>query len=172
MTTKELSNSIHTLHQEVNSFILTFDERRFNSQRANGKWSITEELGHLINALQESNKGIQLPKFFIKYKFGTNNRQERTYDEVVTKYLNKLEQASIVDNPFQIKKAKQTSKEKLLKSYLNQQQKFEKRLAQFTEKELSTLLLPHPLLGRITIREFGYFTHYHTEHHFKNIQKR
>lgn len=36
---------------------------------------------------------------------------------------------------------------------------------------MSTLLLPHPLLGKLTVREFGYFTHYHTEHHFKNIQK-
>ena len=171
MTTKELLQKIHTLHQEVNSFISSCEEHQLNAPRPNGKWSIAEELGHLINALEQSNKGLLLPKFFIKYKFGTNNRQERTYEEVVKKYLDKLALVAIPNNPFQVKEVEQISKEKLLKQYTKQQQKFEKRLSQFSEKELSTLLLPHPLLGKLTVREFGYFTHYHTEHHFKNIKK-
>jgi hypothetical protein len=171
MTTKELLKNLHSLHQEVNSFVATCDEQQLNAPRANGKWSIAEELGHLINALEQSNKGLLLPKFFIKYKFGTNNRVERTYDQVVTKYLDKLALVAIPNNPFKIKEVEKVSKEKLLKKYVKKQQKFEKRLSQFSEKELSTLLLPHPLLGKLTIREFGYFTHYHTEHHFKHIQK-
>ena len=171
MTIKELLKNLHSLHQEVNSFVATCDEQQLNAPRANGKWSIAEELGHLINALEQSNKGLLLPKFFIKYKFGTNNRVERTYDQVVTKYLDKLALVAIPNNPFQIKEIEKVSKEKLLQKYVKQQQKFEKRLAKFSEKELSTLLLPHPLLGKLTIREFGYFTHYHTEHHLKNIKK-
>lgn len=171
MTTKELLHSIHQLHEEINSFVSSCEENQLNAPRSNGKWSIAQELGHLINALEQSNKGLLLPKFFIKYKFGTNNRQERTYEEVVKKYLDKLALVAVPNNPFQIKEVKQISKEKLLKKYSKQQQKFEKRLPQFNEKELATLLLPHPLLGKLTIREFGYFTQYHTEHHFKNIKK-
>lgn len=171
MTTKELLYDIHSLHQEVNLFVASCAEHQLNAPRANGKWNMAEELGHLINALEQSNKGLLLPKFFMKYKFGTNNRQERTYEEVVKKYLDKLALVAIRNNPFQIKEVEQLSKEKLLKQYSKQQQKFEKRLSQFNEKELSTLLLPHPLLGKLTIREFGYFTRYHTEHHFKHIQK-
>ena len=70
-----------------------------------------------------------------------------------------------------IKEVEKIAKEKLLKSYKKEQEKFEKRLSKFSEKELSTLLLPHPLLGKLTLREFGYFTHYHTKHHLENIQK-
>jgi hypothetical protein len=33
------------------------------------------------------------------------------------------------------------------------------------------LILPHPLLGKITIREMLYFTAYHVQHH-ENIIKR
>jgi hypothetical protein len=65
--------------------------------------------------LEQSNKGLLLPKFFIKYKFGTNNRQERTYEEVVKKYLDKLALVAIPNNPFQVKEVEQISKEKLLK---------------------------------------------------------
>jgi hypothetical protein len=39
-----------------------------------------------------------------------------------------------------------------------------------SEKELDQYLVKHPLLGRITLRELGYFTIFHTEHHLQSIQ--
>lgn len=171
MTKQELISIIQSIHDEVNEYLESVDDVTLNTPRPNGKWSIAEEVGHLINALQQSNKGFMLPKFFLKYKFGVNNRNEKSYDEVVAKYLGKLASIPIPNNPFQIKEVEKIAKEKLLKSYKKEQQKFEKRLSKFSEKELSTLLLPHPLLGKLTLREFGYFTHYHTKHHIENIKK-
>lgn len=171
MTKQELISIVHSIHEEVNLHIQSVDEEKLNTPRPNGKWSIAEEMGHLINALQQSNKGFMLPKFFLKYKFGINNRNEKNYEEVVEKYLGKLANIQIPNNPFQIKEVEKIAKEKLVKSYKKEQEKFEKRLSKFSEKELSTLLLPHPLLGKLTLREFGYFTHYHTKHHLENIQK-
>lgn len=171
MTKQELISIVQSIHEEVNLHIQSVDEEKLNTPRLNGKWGIAEEIGHLINALQQSNKGFMLPRFFLKYKFGVNNRNEKSYEEVVAKYLGKLANIPIPNNPFQIKEVEKIAKEKLLKSYKKEQEKFEKRLSQFSEKELSTLLLPHPLLGKLTLREFGYFTHYHTKHHLENIQK-
>lgn len=170
MTNLELISSLHFIHSQINDYILSCETTALNTKRANGKWSKAEEIGHLINSLQQSNKGLCLPKFFLKYKFGTNNRQEKSYDELVKKYLDKIASIPLPNNPFQLKEVEKIAKEKLLKDYQKEQEKFEKRLSNFSEKELSTLLLPHPLLGKLTIREFGYFTKYHTEHHFKNIQ--
>ena len=36
------------------------------------------------------NKALKLPKFYLKYKYGTNNRDNRTYPQVVKKYQDKL----------------------------------------------------------------------------------
>lgn len=171
MTKQELISIVQSIHDEVNQYLGSIDDAKLNTPRPNGKWSVAEEIGHLINALQQSNKGLGLPKFFLKYRFGTNNRQEKTYDEVVEKYLGKLVTIPIPNNPFQIKEVEKIEKEKLQKLYKKEQEKFEKRLSKFSEKELSTLLLPHPLLGKLTIREFVYFTHYHNKHHLENIKK-
>ena len=68
-----------------------------------------------------------MPKFFLKYKFGTNNRQEKSYDELVKKYLDKIASIPLPNNPFQLKEVEKIAKEKLLKDYQKEQEKFEKR---------------------------------------------
>ena len=171
MLKQEIINRLHNLHTEMNQFVSHSDSQTLNTPRENGKWSKAEEIGHLINALQQSNKGLSLPVFFLKYKFGTCNRPEKTYEEVVNKYNDKLASVTIPNNPFQIRNIETFSKEKILKDYQTQQKKFERRINKFNEKQLSNLLLPHPLLGKMTLREFAYFTHYHTQHHFENIKK-
>jgi hypothetical protein len=90
----------------------------------------------------------------------------------LVKYLSKLAANPLPNNPFQIKEVEKIPKEKLLNDYIKQQIKFEKRLVKFNEKELSNLILPHPLIGKLTIREFAHFTHYHTQHHFENCIKK
>ena len=40
----------------------------------------------------------------------------------------------------------------------------------FTENELDTLSIPHPLLGSISLREMLYNAIYHVEHHQKIIK--
>ena len=40
------------------------------------------------------------------------------------------------------------------------------------DKQLDKYLAPHPLLGKITLRELSYFTIYHTEHHLLIIKER
>lgn len=37
--------------------------------------------------------------------------------------------------------------------------------------ELDKYILPHPLLGKLTIREMMYFTIYHVEHHKKLTER-
>ena len=58
--------------------------------------------------------------------------------------------------------------------YISKLVKEEKRLAKkiqkWTESDLDTYLLPHPLLGKMTIREIALWTAYHTEHHYKILK--
>jgi hypothetical protein len=46
-----------------------------------------------------------------------------------------------------------------------------KKIGQWSEKNLDAYLLPHPLLGKITVREMLFFTTFHTDHHLNIMQK-
>jgi hypothetical protein len=44
------------------------------------------------------------------------------------------------------------------------------KAVKFSEKDLDTLILPHPLLGKVTLREMLYFTIYHVQHHVEQVK--
>jgi hypothetical protein len=44
-----------------------------------------------------------------------------------------------------------------------------RRIDRFSETQLDQLILPHPLLGKLTLREMLYFTIYHVQHHQKQL---
>jgi fumarate reductase subunit D len=45
------------------------------------------------------------------------------------------------------------------------------QLEEFSEQQLDLHRLPHPLLGKISIREMMYFTMYHAEHHMEKAKE-
>jgi len=108
----------------------------------------------------------------LKYKFGTNNRDNRTYNQIVQKYQDKL-----ADNPGvvaniskKIPTIKLTDKISYVSKLEKEKIKLIKVFQKWTERDLDTFLLPHPLLGRMTIREIVIWTAYHTEHHYKILK--
>jgi hypothetical protein len=66
-------------------------------------------------------------------------------------------------------------REQLIKSVNDVVGKLCKQLLDYSEKDLDELILPHPLLGKLTLREMMYFTMYHVTHHYtatgKNLKK-
>ncbi len=49
--------------------------------------------------------------------------------------------------------------------------KFITKLNNWDEQNIDKYLLPHPLLGKITMREMLYFTDLHIQHHNKLIDQ-
>jgi hypothetical protein len=45
-------------------------------------------------------------------------------------------------------------------------------LADWTEEELDKYVIPHPLMGLLTVGEMMLFTAYHTRHHLEIMEKR
>jgi len=93
---------------------------------------------------------------------------------LVAKYKLKLEQGGKASGRYVPKFiSPKISKDKLLKTY----NKVMLRLIgsinkNWTDPQLDHYIAPHPLLGKITIRELCYFTIHHTLHHLNSIQLR
>jgi hypothetical protein len=139
-----------------------------------GKWSAAENVKHLVLATNISTLAYSLPKFIVKWIAGTANRPSCTYEELVTKYRQKLANGGKASGPFIPKPLPTGSSKKLLLTQWNvSNQKYISKLTENrTEKDLDRYLVRHPLLGRITLRELCYFTIYHTIHHQQIIKER
>lgn len=114
---------------------------------------------------------MALPKFLLSFRFGKNNRREYSYEELVSKYHDKLDAGGQASAGFIPPLVQIGQKEQLLNKYNSEKIKLVKVLQKWSEKQLSTNIAPHPLLGKLTIRELLYFTIHHNYHHLKSIQE-
>lgn len=157
-------------HQIFTDHIINLPDSIF-IQSKNGKWSPGQQLDHIRRSVQPLASGFSLPKWLIKMIFGKSNRKGRTYDELVTKYKQKLQEGGRASRRFIPKEIKVADRNKLVSSLTKNIQSLTRSIQKFSEADLDNTVLPHPLLGKLTIREMLYFTIHHVEHHLDLIRK-
>ncbi len=149
------------------------EEESFFKRRGEGKWSVAENIQHLIISTNTSKLAYTLPSFIVRWIGGKPNRGSKSYEAVVEKYSTKLAEGGkasgrFIPSPVQVK----CSKEILIQNWQKAASAFIYAIKnKTTESKLDDYLVRHPLLGRITLRELCYFTVYHTEHHLNIIKK-
>lgn len=160
---------IQQLRENHASFIdyinsLTKEEFLFSAQN---KWTAGQQLAHISLSVKPVALALSLPQFFLRMAFGKANRPSRTYEGLINKYLVKLENGGRATGRFIPKPITADQKEEICKALNKYTNIVCAKIEKFSEQELDTLILPHPLLGKLTIREMLYFTIYHVEHHCK-----
>jgi len=140
------------------------------------KWSPSGNLIHLTKSAKSVTMGLRFPKVIIGLKFGKAARNSRLYPQVREAYLNKLVEGAKSPKNFEPDEMKpdmdlQSQKDEILEKWKEVNIKLIRKLGKWEEKTLDLYLLPHPILGRVTIREMIMFTIYHNIHHFTNVQK-
>ncbi|MEE9407781.1 MAG: DinB family protein [Polaribacter sp.] len=136
-----------------------------------GKWTTGQQIQHLVNSIQLLNNALSYPKFLLKYKFGTCNRETRNYKSVAENYQKKLIENQDRARVFNQKLKKPTLKEResLLTKLQIQSKKLQYKTKKISDKNLDSLVIPHPLMGKMTIREIIMWTGHHTEHHTETL---
>lgn len=147
-------------------------EKDFFIPPAQNKWSVAENVQHLIISTNTSTLAFTLPRFVVRWVAGKPNRTSRSFEELKTKYYKKLSEGGKASGRFVPASIKANySKQKLINNWNKAAARFIKALVKNrTEEDLDNYLVKHPLLGRITLRELCYFTVFHTEHHLNSIQ--
>lgn len=135
------------------------------------KWNALQQVDHLIKSVAPVNMAFGLPSFILSWRFGLANRPSRSYDALVDRYHIKLQAGGRASAPFiPAPVITVADKEKLLQQLDKLTRQLVRRTNKYKEFALDKYILPHPLLGMITLREMIYFTAYHASHHGKSIQ--
>lgn len=137
-----------------------------------GKWSAGQQLDHLIRSVKPVSLALRLPGWLLRILFGKPNRPSRTYEVLVEKYRQKLSAGGVAPGAFVPPVIPLARKQQLLDAYKMQQQRLIKIVERWQDADLDRYLLPHPLLGKLTLREMLYFTVYHTGHHYRQLAER
>ncbi|MCB0635830.1 MAG: DinB family protein [Lewinella sp.] len=138
--------------------------------RPNGKWSIGENLEHLILSNMGVASALARPKAFFE-QFGAPQGPSRTYQAMHDQYF-VLVQGRTAPPPFAPDREAPTSQADLLHSWRTIRAKYAERLpAHWTEETLDQYCLPHPAIGQLTVREMLFFHIFHNHHHLAAMER-
>ncbi|MFZ1634162.1 MAG: DinB family protein [Chitinophagales bacterium] len=159
--TKKLNFSINLTVETLEKF-----QPEVFFERKNDKWSPAEQAQHLVLSVKPLLLAYSLPKIGLRLLFGKPNRPIRSYEQILEKYHVKLAEGATASSAYVPKQLKTgTTPEAVINTFVATHQKLIAKISNWKDEDLDHFLLPHPLLGKITLREMLYFTDFHILHH-------
>jgi hypothetical protein len=138
-----------------------------------GEYTTGQQALHLLKSVIPLNNALSMPKFLLSYRFGKTNQEVQDYNTIVKRYLELLNdsEGKTFKSSRKIKIPKLEDKTYILTRLQVESKKLQYKARKITDKNLDTLLLPHPLMGKITIREILICNACHVEHRLKILKE-
>ena len=168
MTKEAIIQNIQDNHYEFVELLFSLSKKEFMYSFHN-KWTAGQHFEHIYLSVSPLAKAMKLPPLFLKIMFGKANRPSKDYDALVKKYHDTLEKGGTASGRFVPKQIDFEDKLHVKRKLMKSVDHLCKKLNGYSESKLDHYILPHPLLGKLTIREMLYFTIYHVEHHRKLV---
>ena len=168
MNKQQITDKLTDNHRAFADYIFSLSEKDFLVSH-NNKWTAGQQFEHILRAVSPLKTVLTLPKIIPRLLFGKSNRKSLDFESLVKSYQGKLAGGSKATKQFIppaiIFEKRRNLGNNLLKTVGN----LSNKIKRFSEIELDDYLLPHPILGKLTIREMLYFTIYHVEHHHNAV---
>jgi hypothetical protein len=170
MNKQEIIAKLIENHRNFAEFVAGLNERDFMFAPAD-KWTAGQQLDHILRGVAPVKTALTLPKFVPGLLFGKADRESTDYETLVRNYQDKLAAGGKASGRFVPPEIGFDERARLKNKLLETVAELNKKVAKFSEAQLDEFVLPHPLLGKLTIREMLYFTIYHAAHHHQATLK-
>lgn len=167
VTKDQIRSAWEGLYEESLTVFGSVSEAEFKATRE-GRWTLAQNLDHLTRSGLAVAKALALPKLLLRLLFGKAD-QSRALPEIRSIYQQSLADGGEARGRF--RPAGTDSQSTALREWEDCSQLLLRNINRWKEPQLDTLRLPHPLIGKLTVREMLFFTLYHTQHHLQNIRQ-
>jgi len=174
MQKEDIVLKLEEKHQTLLNWLENHNDDKWQ-EGPEGKWTTGQQALHLLQSIKPLNNALSMPKFILKFKFGKANRKLRDYDAVVKRYQERLIDAQGITfkGSQNMKVPTLQDKQYILNRLQVENKKLQyKTLKRWTNKQLDNYILPHPLMGKMPVREIIMWTAHHVEHHTKILQEK
>lgn len=170
MQSEEIVQLLKSKFDALTTLLENLPPEKVQASLAPDKWSAGQIAVHLVLSARPVVKSMLLPKTVLAEKFGTRNGTlERTFEDLLADYRQKTQGGVTAPPQFTPEEVKADQKNNLTADLQQVLSELIGVIRQWNEVDLSTYMMPHPALGKLTVREMLYFTAFHTEHHTGQI---
>lgn len=168
-TKAELIAALNDSNQRAENWFSKMPANEFFTRHGE-VWSPSDNVDHLIRAVKPIAKALKLPKVTLQVMFGKPEKPSMNYEELCEVYRDEIARGAQASGRYLPKQeSPMENAEGRKQALLDQWSKANAELLSGVEKwdldEMDRYLLPHPLIGKLTIREMIYFTIYHNLRH-------
>ena len=139
-------------------------------------WSPVDTVRHLTKSMRAVSQGLALPRWLLRVLFGASHAVARSYDAVVADYHGRLRRGGQAGRFAPSARAPrgdiEAHRRVVLASHRKAVEQLARQIMSLTRRQTDTLRLPHPLLGRLALREMFLFVLYHNLHHVHVVARR
>lgn len=172
-----LATRLVEVEREVADFFSSLRDDEF-VHRVDAAWTPAEHLHHLNISVSAVAKALGYPKLLPRILFGRARGPSRTFEGVRDTYRELLAGGGGATGayipprddpaPGQVP----ARREALLARWGRVNARLRSGAESWTDAHLDRIRLPHPLLGKLTVREMLFFTLYHNTHHVAAAKRR
>ncbi len=174
-TKAEVLEALRALRTDGMRYWEHFAPRAFATPLADA-WSPADNVRHLIKSTEPVTTALRLPRLVLKTSFGVADAPSASYGDLVTRYLEALanggEAGKFAPTPEPPPIDPEAYQRGLIERCRNAVGTLGDVVDGWSDPDLDRYRLPHPLLGKLTLREMLLFTIYHFAHHRQNVVKR
>lgn len=139
-------------------------------------WSPADHVRHLTKSVRAVSRGMAMPKLLLRVVFPIRARVSRRYEVLVQTYHRTLRDGGqagrFAPSPRAVTGAPDDYRRALLEEHRESVDRLIKQTMAWTRHQVDDIAMPHPLLGKLTVREMLMFTLYHNHHHVLVVARR
>jgi hypothetical protein len=172
---EEIISAFDVLRDQGLDFWMDFAPATFAARIGNA-WSPADNIRHLLKSTLPVTKALKLPGLLLRTLFGTATNASSSYEELVTRYREALaaggNAGKFAPRTIPVPDDIESWQRKLVGTCRDSVADLSHTVGRWSESDLDRYRLPHPLLGKLTLREMLFFTLYHYNHHKENVVRR
>jgi len=172
---RDLSHALAALNASGSAYLTAMSDARFFAPQGKA-WSPAEHVRHLQQSTAPLALALKLPRWLLGLRFGQSSRPSRSFAEIRGLYLKKLGEGAQAGRyapaPEGPPADPGTRRLAIMSGWTSSIIGLQNAVTRWSEPALDHHLLPHPILGLLTVREMLAFTVYHTAHHLRRVAER
>jgi hypothetical protein len=170
MTRDEILTRLDALDAEARAYWSAFGDAEFFAPIGEA-WSPAENVRHLSKSIRPVTKALGMLRVVLRVLFGAPRRPSLSYDALVAKYRAALAAGGEAGR-FAPSQSASRDRETILRHYAEANKALRGAIERWPDRALDRYQVPHPLLGKLTVREMLMFTLYHQGHHMDGVKRR
>ena len=171
---RTIIEALEAAHEAGQDYWASFSTAEFFAPMGS-HWSAAEHLRHLTRSMTPLLPVLRMPRVALRLAFGAATAPSRSYGQVEAMYERALAGGGTAGRfaPSPERPDGDTARrDAIMDAHSETLRGLTQAMDRWSEAQLDSHRLPHPLLGKLTVREMMLFTLLHNQHHVAIAEKR